>query len=139
MNFESQKQHLLEIAINIWSTWDDESKQLFSDIDKDLYEENLKNPYYLMQKISDDRLKQFLSEDHNIKRVENLFSRYSDYMKSRSNVWDSEDKIAYLSMEYGLHSSLPIYSGGLGVLSGDHLKGASDLKLPLIGFGLLYK
>ena len=139
MNFESQKQHLLEIAINIWSTWDDESKQLFSDINKDLYEENLKNPYYLMQKISDDRLKQFLSEDDNIKRVENLFSRYSNYMKSRSNVWDSEDKIAYLSMEYGLHSSLPIYSGGLGVLSGDHLKGASDLKLPLIGFGLLYK
>lgn len=138
-----QLKPLIELSENLWSTWDSDAYKLFSRIEPVQFREQEHNPVKLLQVISETRMQE-LAEDkgflHEMHSVYNKFKSYvsedkryfSDMKEQKNNV------IAYFSMEYGLHESLPIYSGGLGVLSGDHLKGASDMGLPLIGFGLHY-
>ena len=138
---------LTEISENIWSTWDPDAYQLFTRIDPLIFRKFNHNPVKLLQQVSNERLK-YLSENigfmGELKSVYKKFRSYRDYNAyyiENGNKMDYHKnfKIAYLSMEFGLHESLPIYSGGLGILSGDHLKAASDLKIPITGFGLLYK
>jgi glycogen phosphorylase len=139
---------LNELSQNLWSTWDMDAYRLFSRIDPNLFRKYQHNPVKLLQVISQNRLEElsqnkgFLFE---MKTVCNNFKSYLNYSghfedkNGTKHDFPEDMKIAYFSMEFGLHESLPIYSGGLGILSGDHLKAASDLGLPLIGFGLLYK
>lgn len=135
---------LLDLAGNIWWAWDSEAFGLFRDIDPDLWSETSHNPVKLLYHVSQDKLNQLASDEGFLFRVDEALKRRGQYMSRPS--WYEKVKngmpdnflIAYFSAEYGLAESLPVYSGGLGVLSGDHLKSASDLGLPFVGVGLLY-
>ena len=136
---------LSEIANNLWWSWNTEFLRLFKIIDKDLWENCQKNPIKFLKLVSQDRLEQVAKNAEFLKEYDKLEKQFEDYMNSK-NTWFSNkypenknDLIAYFSAEYGLDQTIPIYSGGLGILSGDHLKSASDLGIPLVAVGLLYK
>ncbi|MDC1107066.1 alpha-glucan family phosphorylase [Prolixibacteraceae bacterium] len=128
---------LKKIASNLWWTWNDDAQDLFEAIDAELWYNCNKNPIVLLQEVSLERLKE-LAEDHDfclqMKKVE---KRLDEYMEKRATPLGPS--IAYFSMEFGLHASLKIYSGGLGVLAGDYLKECSDLNVNMTGVGLLYR
>ena len=136
---------LSEIANNLWWSWNTEFLRLFKIIDRDLWETCEKNPVKFLRLVSQDRLEQITKNTEFLKEYDRLSKQFEDYMNSK-NTWFSNkypenknDLIAYFSAEYGLDQTIPIYSGGLGILSGDHLKSASDLGIPLVAVGLLYK
>lgn len=133
------------IANNLWWSWNTEFLRLFKQIDRDLWERTDKNPVKFLKLVSQERLEEACQNQTFLKEYDVIVENFEDYMKSKST-WFSRnypdnktDSIAYFSAEYGLDQILPIYSGGLGILSGDHLKSASDLGLPLVAVGLLYK
>ena len=134
-----------EIANNLWWSWNSEYLRLLKKMDKDLWETVDKNPVKFLKRISQERLEKAAKDSSFVKEYEKVLKNYEDYMDSR-DTWfnkkypeNKKDLIAYFSAEYGLDETIPIYSGGLGILSGDHLKSASDLGIPLVGVGLLYK
>ncbi len=136
---------LSEISNNLWWSWNTEFLRLFKIIDRDLWETCEKNPIKFLRLVSQDRLEQVAKNAEFLKEYDRLSKEFEDYMNSK-NTWFSnkypenkKDLIAYFSAEYGLDQTIPIYSGGLGILSGDHLKSASDLGIPLVAVGLLYK
>ena len=133
------------IANNLWWSWNAEYLRLIKSIDRDLWENVGKNPIKFLKRVSQERLQKVAEDAEFLKEYENVLKNYDGYMSSKET-WFSKkypdhqnDLIAYFSAEYGLDETLPLYSGGLGILSGDHLKSASDLGLPLVGVGLLYK
>ena len=134
-----------EIANNLWWSWNSEYLRLLKKIDRDLWETVEKNPVKFLKRVSQERLEMAAKDSSFVKEYEKVLKNYEDYMSSK-DTWFSKkypenknDLIAYFSAEYGLDETIPIYSGGLGILSGDHLKSASDLGIPLVGVGLLYK
>ena len=136
---------LSEIANNLWWSWNTEFLRLFKMIDRDLWEICEKNPVKFLKQVSQDRLEAVATNQEFLKEYDRLAKEFDDYVTSK-NTWFSnkypenkKDLIAYFSAEYGLDQTIPIYSGGLGILSGDHLKSASDLGIPLVAVGLLYK
>ena len=136
---------LAEIANNLWWSWNSEFLKLFKRIDNDLWETCGKNPVKFLKQVSQERLENASKDILFLKDYDKIVENFEDYMKSK-NTWFSNkypnnknDLIAYFSAEYGLDETIPIYSGGLGILSGDHLKSASDLGIPLVAIGLLYK
>ena len=130
---------LFEIAGNVWATWDTEAIKLFRGIDEKLFDKLNCNPIQLLEEISDEKFADLENNEQFLKKTERIYDRFIAYLEKKSTEIDPQKIIAYLSMEYGLHESLPIYSGGLGILSGDHLKASSDAGLPLVAFGLLYR
>ena len=135
---------LREIAYNIYWAWNPDALQLFRRLDSDLWEETNHNPVMLLGKISQERLREVENDDGFISHMNRVFVQLNIYMEEStwySRKYNDEDPnhIVYFSAEFGLTESLQIYSGGLGVLSGDHLKSASDLGLPLVAIGLCYK
>ena len=114
-------------------------------MDIDLWESVNKNPIKFLKLVTQEKLEKAAQNPEFLKKYDKVVENFEDYMKSKSNWFDKKypdnknDLIAYFSAEYGLDQTLPIYSGGLGVLSGDHLKSASDLGIPLVAIGLLYK
>lgn len=136
---------LLEIANNLWWSWNTEFLRLFKEIDIDLWERVEKNPVKFLRFVSQDKLNDVLQNNNFLKKYDELYDNFRNYMDSK-NTWftknypnNKKDLIAYFSAEYGLDEIVQIYSGGLGILSGDHLKSASDLGIPLVAIGLLYK
>ena len=136
---------LATVAGNLWWTWNTDFLKLFKQIDGDLWETVGKNPVNFLRLVSQDRLESAAKDSNFLKDYDRIVENFEDYMNSK-NTWfkknypdNSNDLIAYFSAEYGLDQILSIYSGGLGVLSGDHLKSASDLEIPLVAVGLLYK
>ena len=136
---------LSEIANNLWWSWNTEFLRLFQQIDKDLWEQSNKNPVKFLKHVSQERLEEATKDNNFLKEYDKIVSNFEGYMNSK-NTWfnknypeEKDDLIAYFSAEYGLDQTIPIYSGGLGILSGDHLKSASDLGIPLVAVGLLYK
>ncbi|MBO5478991.1 MAG: alpha-glucan family phosphorylase [Clostridia bacterium] len=136
---------LSEIANNLWWAWNSEYLRLFKEIDIDLWETIGKNPVKFLKQVSQEKLEQAASNQEFLKKYDKVVNDFDGYMNSK-NTWFSKkypnnknDLIAYFSAEYGLDEIVPIYSGGLGILSGDHLKSASDLGLPFVAVGLLYK
>ena len=134
-----------EIANNLWWSWNSEYLRLLKKIDRDLWETVEKNPVKFLKRVSQERLEMSAKDSSFVKEYEKVLKNYEDYMSSK-DTWFSKkypenknDIIAYFSAEYGLDETIPIYSGGLGIVSGDHLKSASDLGIPLVGVGLLYK
>ncbi len=136
--------NLRDIAMDLRWTWEHDAIDLFKRMDPALWRDLGHNPIKLLSEIPQEKLK-LLAEDEaflsHLMRVSHNLVNYK-----RMNSWyDSKDKefkdlkVAYFSMEFGLHECLPMYSGGLGVLAGDHLKAASDLGIPLVGVGLLYQ
>lgn len=131
---------LYKIAYNLWVTWDIEAYKLFMRIDSKLFRKCNKNPVLFLMKLDENKLKE-LSEDKGfLYNLEKVCEKFNEYLKYREPYYpDLNGKIiAYFSTEYGLHQALPIYAGGLGILSGDYIKGASDLNIPIISVGLYY-
>ena len=133
-----------ELAYNLWWTWQPEAVRVFRRLDYDLWESLGHNPIQLLREIGRPWLNQLADDKEYLALYDRVFASFDAYM-SQTATWAERAHpeltnlpIAYFSMEYGLHETLPIYSGGLGVLAGDHLKEASDLGLPLVGVGLMY-
>ncbi|MBR2787199.1 MAG: alpha-glucan family phosphorylase [Clostridia bacterium] len=136
---------LSKIANNLWWSWNSEFLRLFKQIDIDLWDRVEKNPIKFLKLISQEKLDDILQNNNFLKQYDELLNNFNSYMNSR-NTWflknypnNKKDLIAYFSAEYGLDEIIQIYSGGLGILSGDHLKSASDLGVPLVAVGLLYR
>jgi len=137
-------QDLRALALNLRWSWHHETKELFEEADRELWEQLEHNPIELLNHVSDERLAQLQSDEVYMAKLQVLKKDLDDYMTG-GNWFDQKfgaerdsTKIAYFCAEFGLHECLPIYSGGLGILAGDHLKAASDLGVPLVGIGLLY-
>ncbi len=137
--------NLGKIANNLWWSWNTEFLKLFKKIDIDLWERVEKNPVRFLKLVSQEKLESAAQNQMFLKEYDKINDHFEGYMNSK-NTWFSKeypnnknDLIAYFSAEYGLDEILPIYSGGLGILSGDHLKSASDLGVPLVAVGLFYK
>ena len=136
--------HRLEdLAYNMWWSWNQSGIELFRKIDPDLWEQVGHNPVRLLQEVPYERLSQLADSDYLV-AYHRVMADFDAYMHPestwfRENHADKEGNlIAYFSAEFGLHESLPIYSGGLGILSGDHCKESSDMGVPLVGIGFLY-
>jgi starch phosphorylase len=135
---------LRELARNLWWTWHPDVINLFREIDPILWRVVDHNPIEFLKRIPDEQIERRAAEMAIHSRINYAFRRLHEYLKNTDS-WGAvyagclrARPVAYFSAEFGLHESLPIYSGGLGVLAGDHLKSASDLGVPLVGVGLLY-
>lgn len=135
---------LPELAYNLWWSWTPEARALFKRLDVTLWRSTQHNPVMMLQQIDLDSLQSAAKDSAFIRHYNKVMMSF-DAMLANEGSWfkttypEFKDKtIAYFSFEFGLHSSLPIYSGGLGILSGDHAKEASDLGIPLIGVGFMY-
>jgi glycogen phosphorylase len=139
---------LERLAWNYWWSWAADGAALFRDLDPQVWETCEHSPRRVLAETSEFRLMQMSTDPVYTERVRRLAERFDEYM-SDTRTWEpppgQEKKItparpvAYFCAEYGVHNSLPLYSGGLGMLAGDHLKSASDLGLPLVAIGLLYR
>ena len=139
---------LEDLAHNMRFMWDHETISLFRRLDPDLWEKTHHNPVLTLGMLSQERLESIKNDPAYMANYERVLADFDAYMQEKktwytdkypSNGKGKKPVIAYFSMEFGLGESLPNYSGGLGVLSGDHLKSASDLNIPLVGVGLLYQ
>ncbi|RPJ09482.1 MAG: alpha-glucan family phosphorylase [Spirochaetaceae bacterium] len=136
---------LRDIASNVWWSWNTDAHELFSLLGSVQYDKLGHNPIALLETINPKKLLDAASNENYIQLYKNVVAKFEKYTsQQKCLVAGAEDKfkhhpVAYFSMEYGFHESLPIYSGGLGILSGDHIKSASDLNINMVGVGLLYK
>jgi len=137
-------QRLANIASNLWWSWDHEATNLFRDLDPVLWRQCDHNPLVMLREVPISQLEARASQLALHGRIHHTYRRMQEYLQSK-HTWGARHAsvlgarpVAYFSAEFGLHESLPIYSGGLGILAGDHLKSASDLGIPLIGIGLYY-
>jgi starch phosphorylase len=139
------RSRLRELATNLYWTWNPDVYDIFQDLNPQLWRELQRNPILFLERLTDE----FIEERSKVMALNSRITRshyaLRDYLESETT-WGRQHartlrlrQVAYFSAEFGLHESLPIYSGGLGVLSGDHIKAASDLDVPLIGVGLLYE
>lgn len=136
-NLTKKLSRLDELSRNLWWSWNSDATELFEYIDPELWETIECNPIYLIENVSLDRFIELEADTFFMQKLEKVMASYDAYLAAKPN--KDAPKIAYFSMEFGLHTSLKIYSGGLGILAGDYLKQASDQNLDLIAVGLLYK
>ncbi len=141
-------QPLLEMANNLWWVWHPDAAELFRRLDRNLWEEVNHNPVKLLGIIDQKRLVEMASNDGYMAQLSRVYDAFKYHLKetgwfAKSHAAVAAQKkpflAAYFSAEFGLHESLPVYSGGLGILAGDHLKSASEIGLPLVAVGLLYR
>jgi len=135
---------LEDLAYNLWWAWNPQVQALFADMDPDLWEACNHNPVRFLREVPQEWLEAAARDPGYLARYDTALAAFDAYM-SADDTWftrtygqDKEHLVAYFSAEFGLHEALPMYSGGLGVLSGDHCKEASDLGIPLVGVGFLY-
>ena len=134
---------LERLAWNYWWSWAADGESVFRDLDPESWEECERNPRQLLARTSSYRLAEAATDPVYLERVRRLDESFQSYLTSQPYLQlpeiTPEYPVAYFCAEFGVHTSLPLYSGGLGILAGDHLKSASDLGLPLIAVGLLYR
>ena len=137
---------LRELALNLWWTWDREALGLFRHLDTELWEKTYHNPVAMLGQISQEQLDATAKDSVFLARLDVIHKKFKEYHNTASWFETNHNdetlhplKIAYFSMEYGLTECMPLYSGGLGVLAGDHLKSTSYLGLPFVAVGLLYQ
>lgn len=128
---------LKNLSRNLWWTWNEEAEELFSRLDEVLWKTSGKNPVALIENLSYDEIKNLETNILFLEKLNSVFEKFEKYLNRKPDT--SSPLIAYFSMEYGLHCSIKMYSGGLGVLAGDYLKQASDSCMNLIAVGLLYR
>jgi len=135
---------LRDLAYNFWWCWNAEAFEIFRRLDPEVWEEVYHNPIRLLAEVDQTRMDKASQDSGYVAAVERVKRHFDEYVQEQT--WfdktyaDLKDtRIAYFSAEFGLSECLPIYSGGLGILSGDHVKSASDLGLPFLGVGLLYR
>ncbi|MCC5640498.1 alpha-glucan family phosphorylase [Nostoc sp. CHAB 5844] len=137
---------LADLAYNYWWSWSSDRISLFQIIDPQEWERCGHNPVAILESASYERLTQLAEDPLYLKQISALVREFDQYM-AQQDTWVSrvapqvsaEHPIAYFCAEFGIHESLPVYSGGLGILAGDHLKSSSDLGVPMVGVGLLYR
>jgi glycogen phosphorylase len=137
-------EHLRELAYNIYWSWNPDAWELFRRIDRELWSETNHNPIMLLGSVSQERLIEISHDDGFLVQADRVYNKFKEYMNEKTWFkknynYQGSSLVAYFSAEFGLTESLQTYSGGLGVLAGDHLKACSDLGIPLVGIGLLYK
>lgn len=135
---------LREIAGNLWFCWNPDALELFEYLDEELWHDTNHNPLQTLVRLSSYRLAEISKDEGYLEHAERVRNKFRAYMgRTRSYDYHLPKPVdfltAYFSLEFGLTESLPLYSGGLGVLAGDHLKSASDLNLPVVGVGLMYR
>ncbi len=130
---------LTALSANFYWSWNPEGTRIFRDLDPILWDKCEQNPRVMLNEISDLRLWQRAADTEYVSRLEQFNLKFNQYLAVDPNEALRSTRIAYFCAEYGVHNSLPNYSGGLGILAGDHLKSASDLNLPLTAIGLLYR
>lgn len=135
---------LRELAYNLHWSWNPDGRELFRRLDRELWEESNHNPVMMLGHVSQERLEEVSGDEGFLAHLDRVYSKLNNYLNEKT--WYQKNfnypdnfNIVYFSAEFGLTECLQTYSGGLGVLAGDHLKAASDLGIPLIGVGLLYK
>ena len=133
-----------ELAHNLWWSWSIEARQLFKALDNPLWKATGHNPVKLLQQIASNRLVAATQDPLFLKKYDSVMSDFKDAM-SEGDTWCNtkyphlaQHTIAYFSLEFAIHNSLPLYAGGLGVLAGDYCKESSDLGLPMVGIGFMY-
>ncbi len=144
-NLPRRISRLADLAYNLWWTWNAEAERLFHHIDKYTWEETNRNPVVFLRQVPRQRINAALHNRRFLETYDRVLRLFDEYMKSEGSTWYAQEypehngqPIAYFSSEFGLHQTMPIYAGGLGILSGDHIKEASDLGLPLVAVGFLY-
>jgi starch phosphorylase len=132
------------LARNFWWSWDAEANSLFNELDPERWRDLDHNPVAMLSQLTLDQLEQRSGQLVLHSRLNYAYRRLQEYLQSKKT-WGARHTgvlkarpVAYFSAEFGVHESLPIYSGGLGILAGDHIKSASDLGIPLVGIGLFY-
>ena len=126
-----------EIAHNMWWVWNYEARDLFRDLDPELYHDVKHNPVLLLERLSFARKEEIVKDKALMKRINGVYDLFRKYMDVKPD--SKRPSVAYFSMEYGIHSALKIYSGGLGMLAGDYLKEASDSNVDMCAIGFLYR
>ncbi|MBW4641759.1 MAG: alpha-glucan family phosphorylase [Goleter apudmare HA4340-LM2] len=137
---------LADLAYNYWWSWTSDRITLFKSIDPQEWERCGHNPVAILESASYERLTQLVEDPFYLKQISALAQEFDQYI-AQKDTWVSRvapqvspnHPIAYFCAEFGIHESLPVYSGGLGILAGDHLKSSSDLGVPMVGVGLLYR
>ena len=135
---------LEDLAYNLWWVWHPDAQRLFKEIDPLVWEESYHNPVVFLRDVDRTRLNAVTNDRYFLDKYERVLREFDRYMNEK-DTWFSQaypnltkELMAYFSFEFGLHESLMVYAGGLGILSGDHLKEASDLGIPLVGVGFVY-
>lgn len=138
-------QELKKFSYNLWWSWKPNAQKLFRSLGDELWYDVEHNPLKLLKYLSQNQFNQKAGDPEFLKIFKEVMDEYNHYM-TRKDTWfdlsyrDKKDfLIAYFSAEFGIHESVPVYSGGLGILAGDHCKSASDLGIPLVGVGMMYK
>ena len=126
-----------EIAHNMWWVWNCEARDLFRELDVEIYHEVRHNPVMLLERLSFERKEAILKDKALMKRIKDVYKKFRDYMDVEPD--SKRPSVAYFCMEYGMHSALKIYSGGLGMLAGDYVKEASDSNVDMCAVGFLYR
>jgi glycogen phosphorylase len=137
---------LERISRNYWWSWNPDGHSVFRDLDQEVWDDCEHNPRRLLKEVPQYSLMRMATDPVYVERVRRVAEGFDAYMASGDETWAArharalthERPVAYFCAEFGVHHSLPLYSGGLGILAGDHLKSASDLGLPLVAVGLLY-
>ncbi|RUA27983.1 MAG: alpha-glucan family phosphorylase [Bacteroidetes bacterium] len=129
-------QPLMDLASNLWWTWNFEAAALFKSVDPDLWIEVEHNPVALIEALEIEDMEQLENNEEFMAKLSYVHSKFVNYMNTPK---ENHDKIAYFSMEFGLHDTIKIFSGGLGILAGDYIKEASDNNMDLTAVGLLYR
>ena len=154
-------QPLMELSRNLWWVWHPDAIELFRRLDRQLWETVYHNPVKLLGTVTQERLSHFAQDEGYLAHLKRTHDAFRDDMEQKGWFQQAHPNeqtssvpsetvvptvappihrlVAYFSAEFGIHESLPIYSGGLGILAGDHLKSASEIGLPLVGVGLLYR
>lgn len=126
-----------ELAHNMWWVWNYEAREMWRSLDEDLYEKVSHNPVMLLEQLSYERKEAIVKDKAIMKNVKAVYKHFRSYMDVKPNA--KRPSVAYFSMEFGIHNSLKIYSGGLGMLAGDYIKEASDSNVDMCGVGFLYR
>ena len=129
--------NLEELAHNMWWVWNYEARDLFRDLDPDLYRNVKHNPIALLERLSFSRKEEIVKDKKLMKRINDVYALFRKYMDVEPD--RTRPSVAYFCMEYGIHSALKIYSGGLGMLAGDYVKEASDSNVDMCAVGFLYR
>ena len=136
-NMPAELSKLEELAHNMWWVWNYEARDLFRDIDSELYHDVKHNPVMLLEHLSYTRKEEILKDKALMKRIQDVYAKFRKYMDVEPD--RTRPSVAYFCMEYGIHSALKIYSGGLGMLAGDYVKEASDSNVDMCAVGFLYR
>ena len=126
-----------EISHNLWWVWNFEARDLFRDLDPELYHDVKHNPVQLLERLSFDRKEEIVHDKALMKRIKSVYEQFRAYMDVKPD--SKRPSVAYFCMEYGMHSALKIYSGGLGMLAGDYVKEASDSNVDMCAVGFMYR